>query len=1567
MALARMARRIKEVRLLSLRALTLIFALGFCIDCPATQAREPDISIDIGDQNSVTFKFSGNGDYLFLRGGVVERYDLAQHRFDGRFSIPVWVDNFAINSNGTRFAYVDGEKLVVLEAPSGTLLHTLSLPDELGLSTKIFFSRDDSSLICMQLYWWKGHIQEIYIVDLASAVWFPIISSKSLGPVQAALSASGSLVIARQKIDSFDAYTYHLDYHLESRAAHTSEPSIRKTLTFDGSLYDLTLSGDGSRLLLKTRRNEGIEDAEEDVWYVLDVQTLAVIDEPWATPTSGRMSHGTWLAHRPLALYGGRDGYGVTIHEVREHGVLFARPDVDSQNVELSLDGRWVAVRYSSGRPFVDVYSLVSSGEASPARTLNQRYSGTESLAPRLVPQLLQNPTGKELAISGNGHVVAVGTSDGTVLLLDYASGRQFRKIKASGPQSLGWSRALALSQDGSKLLVSTPGNSMIWDVASGEKLQQIHGSGGWFAAFLADGVRILICGPDRCTLHDMSPGGPRTPMEFRLNIDEQDYKFLAVSLAPDEASVALALGTKGIGWMELSNDGRQRVIPTAGDAKVTAVAAFDGAQLVAGLSNGDIILIDATRGSVLKTLKTRAVDVLTRVGSGEFVVASHGESRDAKPEDTVEIELLAVSLTDFSVSSRWTENVPKVGGMQPHIASIVVSNDGRRTAWSTATGYPGFLPVGQGIVFAGSNSSPSSLVQSTDYVTRVDFDRDGNYLLVDNGAVAKLWDMRNGRVAQKFFHRASSTSGPTIVLTDDSRVIYITDDLSVRSWSVRSGVRDLATLPPILRMVYRKSEPAFIISTLSPDGSRAVFGNLLLKAMLLSLDEHGLESSASINPSVSSWMRTIHDDTISDRLLLNFGGEGLELVNASSTESIWMRNDISQYGTTELMFTADRTGIIAPTGDGLLVLEAETGETRFNFGFSTPILSDVGALGVLRATDDGTRLERLSLHDGSVLGSTNLGISAFYTDFTAVADQDGDRFLIFNDRGLAVLWEPASGSRTSLGAHPKVGITQTGQSVAFSSDGRLLAIAETDGVVSLWDVSNGPDGLRRLARLVTFLDGGWVVIGEGGRYDASDPADLDGLAWVMPNAPTKPVPLSIFYREYYEPRLLPRLLAGEAFPPIRSIAALDRTQPQVEVAAVESAGANRVNVSVEVRETGAEGVQDLKLFRDGRLVGLDETAGRPPESGQGDTWRVVFPNIVLPTSGSDSVEFSAYAFNADGVKSETHRLSYTRPEVEPNPRRAFVIVVGVNAYENPSWDLRYAAEDARTTGEIITRHITASGAFEEVYPVSLIAERGESGAITGTATRAALLAVLDVLAGEAGDQELLHPIPGAASLSKARPDDLVYLAFSGHGLSGDKGLFHLFLSDIGEGKGRTVNSALLARTLDSDLLARHLRRVDAGDFVMIVDACNAAASVEGGGFKPGPMGSRGLGQLAYDKAMRILAASQAEAVALESDQLRHGLLTFAMLHEGLAGGAADRAPTDQAIDFSELLSYGVDRVPLLYEDIRSGSFAPQGRGLTVEFTPPSGQIAAPTSAQRPSLFDFSRGEREVHLPVIAQ
>lgn len=115
------------------------------------------------------------------------------------------------------------------------------------------------------------------------------------------------------------------------------------------------------------------------------------------------------------------------------------------------------------------------------------------------------------------------------------------------------------------------------------------------------------------------------------------------------------------------------------------------------------------------------------------------------------------------------------------------------------------------------------------------------------------------------------------------------------------------------------------------------------------------------------------------------------------------------------------------------------------------------------------------------------------------------------------------------------------------------------------------------------------------------------------------------------------------------------------------------------------------------------------------------------------------------------------------------------------------------------------------------------------------------------------------------------------------------------------------------------LRDVDAGDLVLVIDACHAAA-VTGKEFKPGPMGSRGMGQLAYDKGMRILAATQPDTTAAEVDDLnqkrkiQHGLLTYALVQDGLVNHLADNNK-DKVILLPEWLEYGVTGVPKLYDE----------------------------------------------------
>lgn len=152
----------------------------------------------------------------------------------------------------------------------------------------------------------------------------------------------------------------------------------------------------------------------------------------------------------------------------------------------------------------------------------------------------------------------------------------------------------------------------------------------------------------------------------------------------------------------------------------------------------------------------------------------------------------------------------------------------------------------------------------------------------------------------------------------------------------------------------------------------------------------------------------------------------------------------------------------------------------------------------------------------------------------------------------------------------------------------------------------------------------------------------------------------------------------------------------------------------------------------------------------------------------------------------------------------------------------------------------------------------------------------------------------------------------------------------------------------------------------MIVDTCHSAATVEEPGFKPGPMGSRGLGQLAYDKEMLILAASQTDDVALESEKLKQGLLTYALVHDGLEAKQAVK-PGTKEITLDSWLEYGTERVPKLYREVWKGevqTFTEGSKDVTIDEQLSGGtsSLKKPSAFQQASLFNFQKRKRDLSL-----
>ncbi len=544
--------------------------------------------------------------------------------------------------------------------------------------------------------------------------------------------------------------------------------------------------------------------------------------------------------------------------------------------------------------------------------------------------------------------------------------------------------------------------------------------------------------------------------------------------------------------------------------------------------------------------------------------------------------------------------------------------------------------------------------------------------------------------------------------------------------------------------------------------------------------------------------------------------------------------------------------------------------------------------------------------------------------------------------------------------------------------------VTNTDGIV-LWrprrdDAFASPEVLR------TYLvnDRSFFTMAPDGRYDTDLGADTRDFRWVVSDAPLQSLGPQTFMRNFFEPRLGPRVMActltdscASAFRPVARLADINRVLPTVRITGITKAATpGNVLVGLELRpgsrpdapngKLHSDGY-DLRLFRNGSLVA--QSPGGAPDALQFDLkrWRqenrVVVgkdgvARIRLPVRVSTSgapVEFTAYAFNEDRVKSETARQLYRPPSVATSRRRIFVVAIGIDGYAEPRLRLNFAADDAALIG---ARLATLPDA-ENVH-LLVLAGTGKPG--SPDITRAALADVFGILGGSPRREALARLQArgiDASTLDAAGPDDVVLISFSGHGWADRQGNFYLLPTDA-----RWPDATLapdVASFVSTLEMSRFLRRIDAGEMAMIIDACHSAASVDAGGFRPGPMGDGGLGQLAFDKRMRILAATQADDIALESANLGQGLLTYALADEGITanGGMADENG-DGAITLDEWLRYAVHRLPMLSQDSRIARRpgAPSGaRG--VDFLDGT---AARRPVQEPSLFDFTGSASQLVL-----
>lgn len=481
-------------------------------------------------------------------------------------------------------------------------------------------------------------------------------------------------------------------------------------------------------------------------------------------------------------------------------------------------------------------------------------------------------------------------------------------------------------------------------------------------------------------------------------------------------------------------------------------------------------------------------------------------------------------------------------------------------------------------------------------------------------------------------------------------------------------------------------------------------------------------------------------------------------------------------------------------------------------------------------------------------------------------------------------------------------------QTVSFSRDGKVLASGSMDATVKLWEMPSG----KELATLIALDQNDWLVVTPDGLFDGT-PAAWNKILWRFSPSLREVNPVESFYSDFYYPGLLTELFNGQRPRAKQSIAQKDRRNPLVELAiggeniSADEKIANRtVSVKIKIEEArggGREqgsGVRDVRLFRNGLLV--RRWNGDIELSNEG---RATL-EVNVPIIAGDN-NFVAYAFNRDDVKSLDATRTVRGGENLARKGTAYILAIGINKYSNRNFNLKYAEADALDVTRELIEQQSDLPYFARIEPLPLLNEE---------ATKDNILLALKRFAGTA------PTLPAGAPqvLQKIRPtepEDLLVIYFAGHGFARQQ-QFYFMSHNVGYNGPRAKAQVLanlptiIRHSISDQDLEQALRDVDAANILLVLDTCDSGQVLESQEQRRGPMNSKGLAQLAYEKGMYILTASQSYQAALGAGRLGHGYLTYALIVEGLNEGKADTLPQDGQIMLREWFVYAAERVPQL-------------------------------------------------------
>jgi WD40 repeat protein len=971
------------------------------------------------------------------------------------------------------------------------------------------------------------------------------------------------------------------------------------------------------------------------------------------------------------------------------------------------------------------------------------------------------------------------------------------------------------------------------------------------------------------------------------ITIDGHDRSVSTVAFSSDGAMLATG-AEDGVKLWEVSTGREIRTLVSYSRNPLCYVAFSPDNRILASTEESVITLWSVESGRRISELKshTGVVTSLSFSSDGNSL-ASGSTDKTTKLWDVVSGSRLRDIANESgevqSVALNRANTILAVGRGGTRIGGETIGNEGAGvTLYDVSTGKK-------------LRSLPAS-----DSVIALAFNSDGQTVLTATATTIQTWDVGTGR-SQKVFTSSRGGSVDALTTSSDGKWLATNGDPNrIMLWNLESGE---------LSRTLEGPPKELLTLAFSPDGTVLVSSGYDNKVQLWN-PVSGEKKQTLILSEDGGSFESSHVVTFSNdgKLLAASNGVGISLWDASTLRAIRQiertgpRMEFLKFSSDDkLLAGCDRAsdGIsVFDVRNGTKVREMSGGLRPLSFAFvnhdRTVAAGYLDGMIRLWNVQTGEKASGFNGEDGkSGLGGGHINAIA--------TDRSGDIFASGGDDHTIKLWDSKTGREIgNLAGHAEGAIT----SLVFHGNGRFLWSGSQDGSVKLWDLSTGEE----LATLVTTDSREWIVTTPDGLFDGS-PSAWNKILWRFENNTFDYAPLEAFFSDFYRPGLLTDILAGKRPQAPSDISQKDRRQPKLHLALANARadaasspsnvsgnptvreGARDVAIKIDIAESAADqdhrtgsGAQDVRLFRNGSLVKLwrgDVLNGKSS----------VTVEATIPIVAGEN-KFTAYAFNHDNIKSSDAALTVTGADSLKRKGTLRILAVGVSQYANREYNLNYTTDDATSFASQLKLEQAKRTQYQSVEIKTLLNE---------SATKANILAELKKLA------------------ASAQPEDGVVVYFSGHGKAdGDR--FYLVPHDLGYQGSRDQLSSdglktILTHGISDQELEEAFSGIDAGQMFMIIDACNSGQALENKDEpRRGPMNTRGLAQLAYEKGMYIMTASQNVEEAFVSARLKHSYLTYALVEEGLKTKAAD-ADHNGEVNLREWFDYALARVPKLREE----------------------------------------------------